>query len=92
MMGWTKPLVLMVDRHAVYRRLHRQRDLADLVEEKRAAVGQLEAPGFVARRAGEGAFHMAEKLALEERLGHGGAVGLDHRLLAARAHFLFSNS
>src|SRR5262249_19759801 len=43
--------------------------LADLVEEQRAAVGQLEAADLLVRGAGEGALLVAEELALEERLG-----------------------
>ena len=65
--------------------LHRERHFADLIEEKRAAIGQLEAAGLVAERAGERAFHVAEEFALEERLGHRGAIDLDHRPVAARA-------
>ena len=50
------------------------RDLADLVEEERAAVGLLEAPLATRDRAGERAALVAEQLALEERLGERRAV------------------
>ena len=59
--------------------LHLDRDLADLVEEQRAAVGELEAARLGADRAGEGALLVAEQLGLHQRLGDGGAVDLDER-------------
>ena len=46
----------------------RERDLADLVEEERAAVGLLEAALAARDGAGERALLVAEELALEERL------------------------
>src|SRR5256714_2453795 len=48
-------------------RLGRQRQLADFVEEERAAVGGLDEAGAVAVGAGEGAANAAEQLALDER-------------------------
>src|SRR6185437_10620158 len=56
-----------------------EREVADLVQEEGAAVGLLEeaAPRFVG--AGEGAAIVAEELALEETLGHAGAVDGDER-------------
>ena len=54
--------------------LQRRRDLADLVEEERAALGGLDAPGLVADRAGEGAARVAEQLAREQLLGQRRAV------------------
>ena len=56
--------------------------LADLVEEERAAVGQLEPAAAPGDRAGEGALLVAEQLALDEPRGQGGAVDLDQRLVA----------
>jgi hypothetical protein len=46
-------------------RLEREIDLADLVEEGRAAVGDLEQPELAGRRAGERAALVPEQLALE---------------------------
>ena len=46
------------------------RHLADLVEEERAAVGELEAARAAVAGAGEGAALVAEELALEQVLGH----------------------
>ena len=47
----------------------RQRQLADLVEEHRAAVGRLEQARLGLHGAGEGALLVPEQLALEQRLG-----------------------
>ena len=57
--------------------LHRERHLADLVEEERPAVGDVEEAGARRRRAGEGAAHVPEERRLEERLGDARAVLAD---------------
>ena len=57
--------------------LELERQLADLVEEEGAAVGDLEPPLAQGGRPGEGALLVAEELALDERGGQGGAVELD---------------
>ena len=62
--------------------LHARTHLAQLVEEQRAAVGELQLPELVAMRAGEAAFHVPEQLRLEQRLGDAGAV---HRHVFASA-------
>src|ERR1700675_869997 len=46
-----------------------ERDVGDLVQKKRAALGKLKTPDTVVARVGEGAFHMAEELAFEQALG-----------------------
>ena len=51
-----------------------ERHVADLVEEERAAVGQLDEAGLVPVRAGEGAAPVAEELALQEVVRDGRAV------------------
>jgi len=56
--------------------LHLDRDLADLVEEQRAAVRELETAGFARDRARERAALVAEKLALDELLRNGRAIPL----------------
>ena len=61
------------------------RDLADLVEEDGAGVGQLEPAQPPLGGAGEGALLVAEQLALEQGVGQRGAVDGDERLAAARA-------
>src|SRR4051812_14492749 len=60
-----------------------ERDLADFVEEQRAAIGELEPADAVARRAGEGAADMAEELALEQFARDRGAIDADQRPVAA---------
>src|SRR3989441_4314049 len=59
--------------------LQRQLDVADLVEEQRAAVGRLEQAGLRRLRVRIGAALVAEELGLEERRGNRGAVDLDER-------------
>src|SRR5690606_21334783 len=49
--------------------LRAERQLADLVEEQRAAIGELELTGTVRDRTGERAAHVAEQLALDHALG-----------------------
>ena len=63
------PLELALLEDAQQLRLDRERQLADLVEEQRAAVGPLEAARPLAVGAGEGAALVAEQLGLEQRLG-----------------------
>ena len=77
------PLELALLEHAQQLDLHLVGDLANLVEEERAARGQLEAAGLGADRAGEGAALVAEELGLHQVLGDGGAVDLDEGLVAA---------
>ena len=71
--------------HAQQLHLHRQAHVADLVEEQRAALGDLEAALAGGDRAGEGAFLVAEQLAFEQLGRNGAAVDGDERPLAARA-------
>ena len=54
--------------------LERLRQLPDLVEEERAAIGHLEEPGAVVVGAGKGPLAMAEKFAFDELLRQGTAV------------------
>ena len=58
---------------------------ADLVEQQRAAGGQLEAAGAALDGAGEGAFFVAEDFAFDERFRDGGAVDGDEGPRLARA-------
>ena len=64
------------------------RDLANLVEEERPAVGLLEAALAPADRARERALLVAEELALEERLGERRAVELHEGRLSLRGAVL----
>ena len=60
--------------HAEQERLRLQRELGDLVQEERAAVGVLEIALAGFRGPGEGALDMAEELGVHEFLGEGAAV------------------
>ena len=62
--------------------LEQGRDLGDLVEEERAAVGGREEPDLVGDRPGERALDVAEELGLHQRLGDGAAVHRDEGLAA----------
>ena len=78
-------LELLLLQHAQQLRLRFERQLAHLVEEQRAAVGELEAPAALLGRAGERALLVPEELALDQFARERGAVDLDERPLAARA-------
>jgi hypothetical protein len=62
----THALELSVLEDAKQLSLKLNRDLADLVEKQRTAVGGLEASGSVAQRTRERTLHVAEELALEQ--------------------------
>ena len=79
-----RPHRALLDR-AQQLRLHRQRQVADLVEEQRAAVGRLEEAFAIVHRAGERALAIAEELGLEQLLGDRAAVDRDERLRRAHA-------
>ena len=68
--------------HAQELGLHAHRHVADLVEEERAAPGQLEPPFLLAVGAGEGPALVAEELGLEQVLGQGRAVDRQQRFPA----------
>ena len=74
-----EPAELPLLQHAQQLDLRRRRHLGDLVEEQRAAVGELEAAGAAIGGAGERALLVAEDLALEQRLGNRRAVDGDER-------------
>src|SRR6202030_1249054 len=60
--------------HAEELHLHLGADLADLVEEQRAALGLLEEAALLRARTGEAASLVAEELTLEDGLGERAAV------------------
>src|SRR4030095_4667889 len=70
--------------HAQELRLDRQRDLADLVEEDRAAVGLFEETLLRGDGARERTLLVAEEVRLDEALGDRGAAHGYERPLAAR--------
>ena len=65
--------------------LRRLVDIADLVEEQRAALGLLEPPDATLVRAGECPLLVAEQLALKQRRRQRSAVHSNHRTPRARA-------
>ena len=70
--------------HAQDLDLHRQRHVADLVEEQRAAVGHFETALARGDRAGEGSLLVTEQLGLEQLARDRAAVDGDERPVAAR--------
>ena len=80
-----EPLDLPLFEHAQQLDLDVERQLADLVEEDRRVVGQLEAADLPRERAGERALLAAEQLALDQRRRDRRAVDADHRPAAPRA-------
>ncbi|OGL00334.1 MAG: hypothetical protein A3E31_01655 [Candidatus Rokubacteria bacterium RIFCSPHIGHO2_12_FULL_73_22] len=81
-----EPLELALLEHAQDLRLRHRGEVGDLVEEQRAAVGQLEAALLAPGRTGERALLVAEQLGLEQRLGQRRAVdGHEGPLRARRA-------
>src|SRR5690606_12485653 len=64
-------------------RLDARAEVADLVEEEGAAVGELEQPSLRGLRVGEGAALVAEELALGELLAERGTVEVDEARLGA---------
>ena len=79
------PLEFAGLQHAQQLVLLAQRDVGDLVEEQRAAVGQLEAADAIDLGVGERAFDVAEQLALEHAFGDAAGVDRHHRLRGASA-------
>src|SRR6185436_15941011 len=81
-------LVLALLQHPQELGLQLEGKVADLVEENRAAVGDLEPPRPIAQRARERAAHVAEELALEHLARDGAAVDAHERLLRPSAAFV----
>ena len=86
--GLAEPLDLPLLEHAQQLHLDVGRQVADLVEEDRRAIGQLEASDLPRERAGEGAFLAAEQLALDQGRGNRRAVHAHHRRRRRRARFV----
>ena len=75
---------LLLDR-AQQLHLHRERQVADLVEEERPAVRRMKEPFPVGLGAGKRSLAVAEELALHEVLGDRAAVHRHERLVPSRA-------
>src|SRR5208283_2205650 len=84
-LGAAQTLELLFLQHAEQLGLQLWGNVADLVEEQRPVVPQLETADLLADGAGEGALLVAEQLALQEPRRDGRAVELDKGALAARA-------
>src|SRR5262249_38622703 len=81
----TQALELQFLEHPEELRLELERKFPHLVQEERAAVGELEAADLLSDGVGEGSSLVAEELALEEGRWDGGTVDLDEGSLAAPA-------
>ena len=79
------PLDLALLERAQDLHLHAERHVADLVEEERAFLGELETSGTRPDGAGEGAALVAEQLGFEQTFGDRGGVDGDQRAILARA-------
>ena len=86
------PFVLPFLKHAEELRLHRGGEITDLIEEERAAAGQLEATALETIRAGEGPALMSEEFGLRQRFGQGGAVDRHERSLGTSARIVDGTS
>jgi hypothetical protein len=90
---------LWVLQHAQQLDLHRQRHVADFIEEQRAAIGQFETSGAAGDCAGEGALLVTEQFAFEQLGRNRPAIDRHERRFAAlgmvmqvaRNHFLASS-
>ena len=80
-----KPHELAFLDHAQQLGLRLERDVADLVEEDAALVGELEQPLLRVDGAGEGALHVTEQVRLEQVGRQAARVDGDEGLLRARA-------
>ena len=65
--------------HAEQLGLQIQRQLANFIEKRGAAIGGFDQADLLAHRAGERAFHMSEQFALHERTHHRRAIDSDER-------------
>ena len=74
--------------HAQQLALDGQRQLANFVEEKRAAMRQFHLADLARARAGVGAALVSEELVFDQPFGNGGAVQGHKRLLGARAEVM----
>ena len=75
---------VLVLQHVQQFRLQQRRHLADLVEQNRALVAELEFARLGVVRASEGARLVAEQFALQQVGGNGGAVHLEEGAMRAR--------
>src|SRR5262249_49452620 len=81
----TDALILPFLQYTKQLRLKIERKIADLIEEYRPVVGELEASGAISVRSRECAAYMTEELTLEHLPWYRTAVDLDERPLLAAA-------
>ncbi len=74
-------LNLTVFQEPQQQRLHAQAHLADLIEEERAAMRELELTHLVSVGAGEASFDVSEELRLEQRFRKSRAIDRDKRMM-----------
>src|SRR5437868_1114661 len=68
--------------------LHRQRHLADLVEENRSPIGHLEEAPFVLIRSGESSFYISKQFALQQSFGKCATIYGYERVRGARRAYM----
>src|SRR5207245_10871795 len=73
----SQPFELPFLEHAQQLVLKLERDVADLIQKYRSAIGQLKAADALRDSAGKSAFLVAEELAFEQARWNGGTVELD---------------
>src|SRR5690606_26848646 len=83
--GAAYPADLALLQYAQQPRLRGGRQLADFVEEERAAVGGLDQTAVLGNRTGERALLVPEELRLDQAVRNRGAVDRDDGRLLARA-------
>ena len=83
-----QPLDLLLLQHAQELDLDVGRQVANLVQEDRRSVGQLEAPDLARQGPGVGALLPPEQLAFDQRRRDGRAVDANHRPAAAAAQLV----
>ena len=86
--GASQPLEFSFLEHTQQLGLKLQRNIADLVEEYRTAVRQLEAADALCNGASERAFLVSEQLAFEQACRYSRAVELDEGVRAAKAEIV----
>ncbi|MNP12460.1 hypothetical protein D3C76_1046910 [compost metagenome] len=80
----TQALQLTALQHAQQFGLHGQRQLAHLIQEQRAAIGQFKLAASVVQRPGEGPADVPEQLALHQRIRQGSTVEADDGFVGTR--------
>src|SRR5215469_11161798 len=83
-----EPLEFLLLQNAQQFRLKFKRDIADLVQEKRALVRQFKAAHFLSNRPGECSFFMTEQLTLQQPQRYRSAIQFHERASATSAQIV----